>query len=57
MKDDVRMLVQSGRLEILNAGWSMHDEACPHYEDLINNMWKGHEFAKTELGAIPTIGW
>ena len=35
----------------------MHDEACPHYEDLINNMWAGHEFAKTELGAVPSIGW
>jgi len=39
MKEDVRGLISSGRLEILNAGWSMHDEACPHYEDMINNMW------------------
>ena len=35
----------------------MHDEACPHYEDMINNMMVGHEFAKTELGTIPKIGW
>lgn len=34
----VREMVQSGRLELLNAGWSMHDEAAPHYEDMINNM-------------------
>ena len=33
MKDQVRQLVQEGRLEFVNAGWSMHDEACTHYED------------------------
>mmetsp|Transcript_29931 Transcript_29931/g.29119 ORF Transcript_29931/g.29119 Transcript_29931/m.29119 type:complete len:89 (+) Transcript_29931:210-476(+) len=42
MKDNVRTLVREGRLEMLNAGWSMHDEACPHYEDMINNMMVGH---------------
>lgn len=42
MKDNVRMLVREGRLEFLNAGWSMSDEACPHYEDFINNMMVGH---------------
>jgi hypothetical protein len=57
MKEDVRGLVKSGRLEILNAGWSMHDEACPHYEDMINNMQIGHEFALKELGVAPSIGW
>jgi len=44
MKDEVRRLVAEGRLELLNAGWSMHDEACPYYEDMINNMMAGHEF-------------
>ncbi len=43
-KTNVRMLVNQGRLEIVNAGWSMHDEACPHYEDMINNMMEGHRF-------------
>jgi len=41
-KDQVRQLIREGRLEILGAGWSMHDEACTHYEDLINNMFFGH---------------
>jgi alpha-mannosidase len=44
LKAQVRQLVTEGRLELVNAGWSMHDEACPHYEDMINNMMKGHEF-------------
>jgi len=32
-KAAVRDLVQEGRLEFVNGGWSMHDEACTHYED------------------------
>ena len=43
-KAAVRGLVAEGRLEFVNGGWSMHDEACPHYEDMINNMMLGHEF-------------
>jgi hypothetical protein len=40
-KDQVRTLIKNGQLEIINAGWSMHDEACPIYEDMIDNMMKG----------------
>jgi hypothetical protein len=50
-------MVQEGRLELLNAGWSMHDEACPHYEDMITNMWKGHEFVKNEFSVTPRVAW
>jgi len=57
MKDQVRQLVAEGRLELLNAGWSMHDEACPYYEDMINNMMAGHEFALKEFGVKPRVGW
>ena len=32
-KAAVRALTKEGRLEFVNAGWSMHDEACTHYED------------------------
>lgn len=47
----------NGQLEIINAGWSMHDEACPIYEDMINNMMFGQEFALKEFGVKPRIGW
>lgn len=57
MKESVRGLVKEGRLELLNAGWSMHDEACPHYEDMINNMQVGHDFVMKEFGFRPRIGW
>ena len=40
------MLIKEGRLEIANGGWSATDEACPTYEDMINNMIQGHEFLK-----------
>lgn len=51
------MLVKEERLEFVNAGWSMHDEACTHYDDMINNMMKGHEFLLQEFGVKPKIGW
>jgi alpha-mannosidase len=57
LKAQVRQLVTEGRLELLNAGWSMHDEACPHYEDMMNNMMAGHDFVKKEFGVRPRIGW
>ena len=57
MKNQVRQLVKEGRLEIVNAGWSMHDEANAHYEDMINNMMIGHQFLLNELWARPRIGW
>ena len=41
MQNDVKVLVSEGRLEFLNAGWSMHDEACTHYDDMMNNMMIG----------------
>ena len=49
--------MSEGRLELLNAGWSMHDEACPHFDDYINNMWVGHDFVLEEFGVQPRIGW
>ena len=57
MKADVRMLIQEGRLEFVNAGWSMNDEACPYYADIIDNMKSGHDYLFKELGIKPRIGW
>ena len=56
-KDQVRSLVTNGQLEIASAGWSMHDEACPSYQDMINNHMLGHEFALKEFGVKSRIGW
>jgi alpha-mannosidase len=56
-KTAVRALVRDKRLEFVNAGWSMHDEACTHYEDILNNMMVGHDFLMREFGIRPRIGW
>jgi len=57
MKEKVRGLVKNGQLELINGGWSMHDEACPTYTDMIENMMIGHEFILKEFGVKPRIGW
>ena len=57
MQTQVRTLVQQGRLEFLNAGWSMSDEACPHFDDFINNMQHGHDFLMKEFGVRPRVAW
>ena len=57
MKNQVRQLVTEGRLEFLNAGWSMSDEAAPHFDDFINNMMKGHDFLLKEFNYKPRIAW
>ena len=41
----------------MNAGWSANDEACPIYEDIIDNIMVGHEFLKKEFGVVPRTAW
>ncbi|KAL5581468.1 hypothetical protein UlMin_013910 [Ulmus minor] len=57
MKIKVKELVNSGQLEFINGGMCMHDEATPHYIDLIDQTTLGHEFIKNEFGQIPRVGW
>ena len=56
-KQIVKQLLKEGRLEIANGGWAMHDEACTTYDDMIDNMMKGHQFLLKEFNYIPRIGW
>lgn len=57
MKGKVKHLVENGQLELINGGWSMHDEACPTFEDMIENMMIGHRFILDNFGVKPRIGW
>ena len=50
-------MVKEGRLEFVLGGWVGHDEACPLYHDIIENMRVGHAFLVEEFGYIPRIGW
>ncbi|KAK2989353.1 hypothetical protein RJ640_013872, partial [Escallonia rubra] len=44
-------------LSILNGGMCMHDEAAPHYIDMIDQTTLGHRFIKAEFNITPRIGW
>ncbi|KAL4306979.1 alpha-mannosidase At3g26720 isoform X1 [Arachis ipaensis] len=56
-KIKVKELVDSGQLEFINGGMCMHDEATPHYIDLIDQTTLGHQFIKDEFGKTPRVGW
>ena len=56
-KDVVKKLIQNGQLEISQGGWVANDEACTNYEDIIMQMYIGHQFLKKEFGVTPRVGW
>ena len=56
-KELTRRLVNSGQLSFVNGGWCMHDEATPHYVDMIDQTTLGHAMLRDELDAIPNVGW
>lgn len=41
----------------MNGGISASDEACPNYEEIINNMMAGHEFLKREFDVVPRVAF
>lgn len=54
----VKDLVAKGQLEFLLGAWVANDEACPTFEEVINNVMLGHDFLKNEVGVkAPTIAW
>lgn len=42
MQKKTLQLVKEGRWEFVNGGFVASDEACPIYEDLIENLVAGH---------------
>ena len=53
----MKQFVKEGRWEFLNGGVSAHDEACPTYEGILDNLMRGHKFLKEEFGVAPRVGW
>eukprot|EP00755_Sulcionema_specki_P010240 Sspe_Gene.6786::Locus_2281_Transcript_1_1_Confidence_1.000_Length_2013::g.6786::m.6786/K01191/E3.2.1.24; alpha-mannosidase len=45
------MLVAEGRLEFVNGGWCMHDEASPYWVEMVDQTTRGHQFLKKHFGA------
>ncbi|XP_031833177.1 lysosomal alpha-mannosidase II isoform X1 [Nomia melanderi] len=58
-QQNVRNLINEGRLEIIGGGWSMNDEAVTHYHSLIDQYSWGFRRLKDVFGscARPHIGW
>jgi alpha-mannosidase len=52
-----RRLVRAGQLQFINGGWCMHDEAAPHYVDMIDQTTLGHRLLLEQFNVTPTIGW
>ena len=55
----VQGLVASGQLEFINGGWSMHDEACPSFVDMLDNTAVGQRAILDNFGpsALPKLTW
>ncbi|CAG0884875.1 unnamed protein product [Cyprideis torosa] len=59
MKQTVRNLVNTGRLEFINGGWVMNDEATAHYSAIIDHMSWGIAYLNEEFGSCsrPHVAW
>lgn len=59
MKNIVKKLVEEGRLEFINGGWCMNDEATVTYHSTIEQMTLGLKFLEDNFGhcARPKVGW
>ncbi|KAI5618655.1 lysosomal alpha-mannosidase isoform X1, partial [Silurus asotus] len=55
----VTQLVEQGRLEFVNGGWCMSDEASTHYSAVIDQMTLGLRFLNQTFGdcARPRVAW
>ncbi|XP_078660424.1 lysosomal alpha-mannosidase-like isoform X1 [Branchiostoma floridae x Branchiostoma belcheri] len=59
MHGRVKKLVDEGRLEFINGGWCMNDEASTHYNAIIDQMTLGLQFLNTTFGDCgrPLVAW
>jgi len=48
-RETVRDLVKNGRLEFINGGWCVNDEATTYYADIIDQMSLGLKYSTISL--------
>ncbi|XP_010640224.2 epididymis-specific alpha-mannosidase [Fukomys damarensis] len=56
-KQQVRRLLDQGRLEFVLGGQVMHDEAVTHLDDQILQLTEGHGFLYETFGVRPRFSW
>ncbi|XP_035912888.1 lysosomal alpha-mannosidase-like [Anopheles stephensi] len=59
LQQQVRMLVDEGRLEFIGGAWSMNDEAAAHYHSVVDQFTWGLRRLNETFGECgrPRIGW
>ncbi|XP_061512042.1 lysosomal alpha-mannosidase [Anopheles gambiae] len=59
LQQQVRMLVNEGRLEFIGGAWSMNDEAAAHYHSIVDQFTWGLAKLNDTFGECgrPRIGW
>jgi lysosomal alpha-mannosidase len=56
-KQIVKKFVEDGRIEFVNGGWVMNDEACATDQDIIDQMRLGMMFLEKEFNYRPKTAW
>ena len=57
IKNKIKSLLHSGRIEFVGGGLVMHDEANSLYQDIIDQLRKGNQFLNNEFNITSNIGW
>jgi alpha-mannosidase len=57
MREKLRRLVQSGRLEMTTGGWIMTDEAVVDLYSMVEQLVEGHTFLRRVLDVRPQTSW
>jgi len=57
MRQKLRALVDSGRLEIPTGGWVMTDEANVELFSMVDQLVEGHSFLRSTLNLKPKSSW
>eukprot|EP01065_Artemidia_motanka_P014126 TRINITY_DN18099_c0_g1_i1.p1 TRINITY_DN18099_c0_g1~~TRINITY_DN18099_c0_g1_i1.p1 ORF type:complete len:1069 (+),score=319.29 TRINITY_DN18099_c0_g1_i1:58-3264(+) len=58
-RETFRTLVQTGKIELVDNGWSQHDMGCTTLDSMVNNWVQGHQWINRTLGSgvRPRVGW
>jgi len=57
VKDTFKELVNTGKVEFLNGGWVMNDNACANYDHILDQFALGHRFIAKEFNKYPEVAW